>query len=470
MLSLIAAIPVVVVLGALVLGQSSIRAAILGVAAVAVLIPLYFPVAPGELLGMAGIWTPVVLEVLLIIAGGVAFAEVGKHSGSQRAVSDWLRGALGTGVAPVLAIVHGVTPLAESLTGFGIGTVLAIPLLVALGLSGRRAAGVGLLGLCAVPWGSMGPGTLIAAELSDVGFDELGVLTAVMNLPVLLGVGIAAVVLTAPRGERMRGLLGAGASGAVLWGAVLATNMLVGTAPAGAVGGLLTLLGHLLVARMRGRRAPHLAPLRRHLTGYAVLLLGVVVAATVVRMLGVQETGLRYVASPALWLLIATAVAALIAGGAPVEAFRSAWGIWLGSAPATGLFIVLGACMAVSGMSATLAAGVAGIGEPYLALLPFVAGIGGFLTGSTSGANAMLAAPQAEAALALGASLPLAMAVHNVAAAATMMASPARVELAVRLAGEPKRATRRTVQRDIALTDIAILIVLAATYALIATR
>lgn len=96
--------------------------------------------------------------------GGIAFSAVTSNSGAQLRISQWLRAALGTGVVPVLAVVHGVTPMAKSLTGFGVGAVIAIPLLFALGMSSRKAAIIGLLGLCAVPWGSMGPGTFIAAN------------------------------------------------------------------------------------------------------------------------------------------------------------------------------------------------------------------------------------------------------------------------------------------------------------------
>lgn len=52
---------------------------------------------------------------------------------------------------------------------------IGIPLLAHFGLSPRKVAVVGLLGLCAVPWGSMGPGTLIAASMSGFSFHDLGV-------------------------------------------------------------------------------------------------------------------------------------------------------------------------------------------------------------------------------------------------------------------------------------------------------
>ncbi|MBO1901722.1 L-lactate permease [Leucobacter weissii] len=85
--------------------------------------------------------------------------------------------------------------------------------------------------------------------------------------------------------------------------------------------------------------------------------------------------------------------------------------------------------------------------------------LGGFMTGSSSGANAMFAAPQAEAIAAIGGDALAAIAVHNVAAGLFMMAAPARVEFAVQLC--PDRSTARPVQRAVLLVDLSILALLA---------
>lgn len=466
MISLLAALPIIAVIIALAVRLSTTLAAALGLALTLVVMVIAFPLPAQAIPGLVQDWLPVTVEVLLIILGGIAFAELGRRSGGQRVLSDWLRNCLGNGIGPVLAIVHGLTPLAESLTGYGIGAALAIPLLAALGLGIGRAAGIGLLGLCAVPWGSMGPGTLIASQLSGVSFQTLGVLSAVASLPVFLGVGFAAVIL-APAPVRLRSLLAAAASAAALWLAVLGANLTLGTAPAGAVGALVVLAGHLLLARLRGGSLRGSAPLRRALVPYAVLLLGVVSTSALVRFGGLEEGPGRYLASPALWLLVTNAVAGSLPG-TDVALRRSAWSAagrgWLHVGPATGMFIVLGALMAASGMSAAMAAGFGSLGAAYALVVPWLAGIGGFVTGSNTGANAMLAGPQTAAIAGTGVPLALGLAVHNVAASICTLAAPARVEMALRLAGSESdrhaRADRTWVQSRLLSTLVCILAVL----------
>ena len=69
---------------------------------------------------------------------------------------------------------------------------IGIPLLAHFGLSPRKVAVVGLLGLCAVPWGSMGPGTLIAASMSGFSFHDLGMASAVINVVPFAVTGVVA--------------------------------------------------------------------------------------------------------------------------------------------------------------------------------------------------------------------------------------------------------------------------------------
>jgi lactate permease len=130
------------------------------------------------------------------------------------------------------------------------------------------------------------------------------------------------------------------------------------------------------------------------------------------------------------------------------------WRSWLQVAPVTALFIVLGVLMAVSGMAAQLAQALARSGPLYLLAAPFVGALGGFVTGSNTGANAMFAATQAEIAQALGAPLLPFMAVHNVSASLLLMASPGKVEMAVQLLAQGA-AQRRWVQQSVLMLDLA---------------
>ena len=91
----------------------------------------------------------------------------------------------------------------------------------------------------------------------------------------------------------------------------------------------------------------------------------------------------------------------------------------------------------------------------YLFAAPFVGALGGFVTGSNTGANAMFAATQAEISRALAVPMLPFMAVHNVSAALLLMASPGKIEMACHLAPPEALKSRRWVQMTVLWTDLA---------------
>lgn len=439
----LAASPVLSSILALGLGIRSLHAALLGLVAAILAAIMAFPLPVTEIAVASLKWLPLVLEVVLIVGGGLLMSEVLRHAGAQAALANWIKSRAGTGVGAVLLVVHGITPFAESVTGFGIGVTIGIPLLVFMGLAPRQAALIGLLGLCAVPWGSMGPGTMIAASLAGLGFDELGVASAALSvIPFAITGGVAAWLVSEP-GNRASALAYALLSALLFACVVGLANLAFGTAPAGALGSVAIIALHLLMGRRRNHH-PLPAIGHRALRAYGLLLGGVLLMGTVVRLGHLPEQW-RYLASPALWLFVA---ALWFSAGRPAaEPWSRAWASWRQVAPVTALFILMGIVMAVSGTAAYLARLLADIGSGYLAAAPYVGALGGFVTGSSSGSNAMFAATQAEIARSLGADLLLFMATHNVAAAISILASPGKIEMAVQLAGGDAPLQRRWVQR-----------------------
>lgn len=166
----VAAAPIVLVLLLLVLRMPSLWAGAAGLAAALVGAAIAFPVsgtAAGETVVSLG---PLVAEVAIILLGGVGLAEGMARSGAQDRIAAWLSAAE-TGAdrtVMLLLLVYGMTPFMESVTGFGLGVVITAPLLIRLGLTPVKAVVSGLLGLVLVPWGSLGPGTLVAAQLGGV--------------------------------------------------------------------------------------------------------------------------------------------------------------------------------------------------------------------------------------------------------------------------------------------------------------
>ena len=446
-------LPVILTIVVLACGGRSLTAAALGVTAAIIGIWLAFPVPLQSVVPTLLRWGPILAEVLLIVAGGLLLSEVLRQAGAQTALAGWIQDRAGQGVGAVLLVVHGITPFAESLTGFGIGVTLGIPLLAHFGIPARKVAAIGLLGLCAVPWGSMGPGTLIAATMARLSFDELGVVSGMVSVIPFVITGMVAAWMVSESGQRCRAVMQGFASGVLLTVAVTVVNRFVGTAPAGALGALLMILLHLAAARKRPATRSLSPVAKRALCSYAILLGGVLAAGLLLSLYRLDHDW-RYLASPALWLFIA---ALWFSRGLPErEPGIRAWAAWRIVAPVTGLFIVLGILMDVSGMAAFLAQALSQSGKAYLAAGPYVGAIGGFVTGSNSGANAMFATTQAEIARTLGVDVLWFMAVHNVSAAFLLMASPGKIELAVQLAPRDGVNHRPWVQRVMLVVALAV--------------
>lgn len=204
-------------------------------------------------------------------------------------------------------------------------------------------------------------------------------------------------------------------SGLTLAVLVFVANACFGTAPAGALAALINGVG-ICVYRHLSEPQPLPTLAKRALCSYAVLLLGVLGMGLAYR-LGHWSESWRLLVSPGLWLFVATAY--LSWGMAQRQAvLRTTWQNWLRVAPLSRpLFIVLGIVMTVSGMAKYLAQGLASSGTAYLALAPSVGALGGYITGSNVGANAMFAATQSQIAQALQVNVLWFMAIHNVCAA-----------------------------------------------------
>lgn len=107
----------------------------------------------------------------------------------------------------------------------------------------------------------------------------------------------------------------------------------------------------------------------------------------------------------------------------------------------------MGIVMAVSGTAAYLAHLLSHLSFGYLPAAPLVGAAGCFITGSNSGYNAMFAATQAEIARSLNMNVLILVALHNVAARYSILASLGKIEMALQLAGEDATAHRAWVQR-----------------------
>ncbi|EFV91440.1 putative L-lactate permease, partial [Dietzia cinnamea P4] len=203
----VAVAPVIAVLVLLALRVPSLTAGAAGLVAALLGAVTAFRPDDDEVLTAVAQLGPTVLEVALILLGGVLLATALSATGSRDHIAGWLEriGSGGDRVPAILLLVFGLTPFMESVTGFGLGVVITAPLLVRMGLSPVKAVVVGLLGLVLVPWGSLGPGTLVAAELGGQDVDALGYWSALLSLPVFVVSMMTVLVVVTGRTPRHRG-------------------------------------------------------------------------------------------------------------------------------------------------------------------------------------------------------------------------------------------------------------------------
>lgn len=407
-------------------GGASLTVAVLG----AVVWPdLEATAVPGAL--FAGLGTSA--QVLYVLFGGLLLYNLLSAGGTVDAVSRFLGGLEPDRVALAAGVVVGVAPFFESVTGFGVAVVISAPILLAAGFTPLRAAVLASWGQCAVPWGALGVGTVIGAQLAGMGFGTLSDMSAYLSIPLFPIYGVAAVALAGGwTGVRRRGAE-AIVLGLVAGVGTLLTSLYLVPELSGAVGGLAATA--FFVARRRDRLAG--VPVRA-LLPYAFLL-ALLAAANGIRALRsvLEELGPVF-DGPGFPLLASGALAALLLGLGGDEigaATRRTATQWLPVAGAVLTFVLAGEVVAESGAAGLLAGGAAALGFLFPAVSPVLAALGGALTGSNAASNALFMPLQVEAARGLDLSGELTAAVQNVAGSHASMLAPQRMVLAATAAG-----------------------------------
>ncbi|MBA3424024.1 MAG: L-lactate permease [Rubrobacter sp.] len=432
----VAALPFVVAgICMLGLGWSAARCGV-ATLVVAVAAAFFWPGFDAGGLGGAGVdGISTTAAVLYVLFGGLLLYNLLAAGGAVEAVSRFLGELEPEREGLALVVVIGVAPFFESVTGFGVAVVISAPILLAAGFPPLKAAVLASWGQCAVPWGALGVGTVIGANLSGTSFAALSDWSALLSLPLFPIYGVAAVVLAGGMdGLRRRGVEAA-LLGLLAGAGTLLTSVFLVPELSGAAGGLAATMLFLAVRRRRlGRLDVPVRALLPYAFLLALLLLanGPEAARALAERLGPVFVG------PGLPLLLSAAFAALLfgLGGRSVgEAIQGTTGQWWPTAGAVLTFVLAGEVVANSGAAALLASGAAGLGRFYLLAAPVVGALGGVLTGSNAASNALFMPLQIEAAHGLGIPETLTAAIQNVSGSQASLLAPQRVVLAATATG-----------------------------------
>src|SRR5258708_36697164 len=174
---LLATVPLMVAIIMLAVLQRSGLQTGLATLAAAVAIALAMPsfrMAPATLLVAVAEGAATSLTVLYVLFPALLLYQLQRITGGIGVLASGIGRLCPDRDVQVLLLVLGLAPFVESISGFGVGTVVVIPMLVALGIDSLQAATLGLLGQLAVPWGALAVGTPLRPELTKLNPNVFG--------------------------------------------------------------------------------------------------------------------------------------------------------------------------------------------------------------------------------------------------------------------------------------------------------
>ena len=342
-----------------------------------------------------------------------------------------------------------LAPFAESVTGFGVGYIIALAALGRIGIGGLSALLLGLYSQSLVPWGALATGTTVGATLAGMSPSRLGVGSALLQAPIH-----AAYLVLYWRFARQAGVTVRPAQKLddALWTLLLLVlvgllNVYSDVEIAGAAATAL-----LLALRFWRDERPDRARLRAALHAhapYVALTLALCATRLVLPLRDylkslwalrpfADQAAFAPVYAPGFWL-VSIGLMVLWRTRAPLGlvARDTARGAWR-SCTVTLLFVVMAQFYVGSGMAETLAEALrAAVGRGAALGVPLFAAVGGFLTGGGSAANAMLMPMVTALARTTAVDPAWIAAVQNSVCTNLTMLSPIRVSMGVALLAMP---------------------------------
>ncbi len=423
--------PLAPVLAALALAVPAAAASLAGGAS---LIPFLLTEA------LRGAW--LALAPAAITAAGLLFHEaVTGEAEAQQAVPR------ARSHAELFTAVFLLGPFFETVTGFGIGVVFSLSAMRRLGVPAPAAAALSLLSQVLIPWGALGPGTLLGAALAGVDLRAFGAWTSAASAAWLLL--LLPLFWRLAREAGLSGTVRERAGDAITM--VVLVTLLVGANLLATVevAGLIALSPPLLVRLFREGRGVPDARARRAALPYlalSLLLLATRLVPPVQAALTAHGMLRPYPDLPGIATLHHPAtMLALVA--LPVLAVRSE-GRWAALARAAArarmpiillfLYVVLARWLGASGAAASLAGALAASAGPVA--MPFVTPVlgaaGGFFTGTNVGSNSILMPIQSALAGKQGFPPAFLPALQNFTGSALCILAPMRISATAALAAD----------------------------------
>lgn len=365
----------------------------------------------------------------------------------------------------MLLMCFGICPLIESVSGFGIGFMVAAPIFLSLGYKPFQAVLLSFIGLLASSWGAMATGTIIGSQLINMPLTTFGTNTALLSIPIfayfiflslyVVG-GWQAVIEKCKEGVGFFLLFSLG---------IYLSNAYVSVELAGILSSIVTITFGFLIIKLKGKSeqnfiTEHAVAVEREVSIIKIIspYIFLTVCILLSRLVPALHDFLRSYAvldlksysyklellySPGFWLAMTclfTIIFFRIPSNIMKQSLSQTIKQWIPFAITTTMFIAISELMGASGMHSLLAK-TAGetFGTFFVFVAPFIGGIGGFLTGSNAGSNAMFIKLQMQTAQNVALPWQYVTTLQNTASSVATIACPSRITLGAYLCNIPYR-------------------------------
>ncbi|CAM4096516.1 lactate permease [Bacillus manliponensis] len=359
----------------------------------------------------------------------------------------------------MLLMCFGVCPLIESVSGFGIGFMVAAPIFLSLGYTPFQSVLLSFIGLMASSWGAMATGTIIGSGLIEMPLKELGTGTAILTIPIFAYFIILALYIVGGKRALLQKWKEATGFFLLFSLSMYLCNVYVSVELAGILSAIVTITFGFFIIKVTERHeravySEHAAASQREvsiikiISPYLFLTVCILLSrlipsvhtflqSHVVLDLPSYSYKLELLYSPGFWLgvtCIFTVVFFKIPATVIKESLQQTVKQWIPFAITTTMFISISEVMGTAGMHTLLAkeAGAA-FGTLFVFIAPFIGAMGGFLTGSNAGSNAMFIKLQMQTAQNVGLPWQFVTTVQNTSSSVATIACPSRITLGAHL-------------------------------------
>ncbi|WP_037587540.1 L-lactate permease [Stenoxybacter acetivorans] len=336
------------------------------------------------------------LNAFAVIFTGLMLGLLLKQTGQTKQLDKRLSELPLHQTAKISLLLFGLLPALESITGFGVSLLLAVPVFMAM-FPRQAAMKLSLLSMNIMPWGTLGLATIVAANLTQQNIASLGSASALISFGVFPCIAVIAAYLIGGNSARHYFLpLAAAVSFSVL---LLAFNLLGWVELAGAMAGFVNfvLWFFILNASNRNNPFPELKLLFKQLSPYLwvvllVLLIKIIAVSfpNITEQLSVSGDSSHFylLKSPGLALLSATLLWAWKTKQKPSLPWKQSYK----TCSTLFVFIVLSQFLFFAGFIEAFIQTIPKNSSIwlYLFISPLLGMLSGFIAGSNLGANALL--------------------------------------------------------------------------------